>query len=439
MNLPRDGARHETRTHVLSVSTQVFQSNDSVDRDVRFDSTDVHHSRFPPRSFFFGSADGVSITLNTEMENISMMLSSDGDLNWNSSEYESIVNATRTPGNDVGDDLGLPIGPKIILIFVSVVMMLIGTVGNLVIVIIVFRRPAMRSAINMLLATMAFSHVLLSSVCLFFAMVTIATTDWIFGDSLCNIHAVLHTTLVIEAVSILVIISVDRYLIIVHRKEILSPVRTNIVIVLTWLLSLFIGILPVLGIGDYTHRPGQLQCFLATPETKCDLFYLSLYVLMIFFVPFLTMMYCYVCIIRTVHRSFNRINIMPTSNNPVTSKSVQRPLDMSFKRRAFMTILLLFFALSICWLPFTVSYLIWTLREWKEAGAHAVIVLLSYGNAAAAPIIYACRIKKFRDSCKYVLPKRLQKCICQRQPLRESRRVNPGTLYKLNSSKQSAV
>lgn len=61
---------------------------------------------------------------------------------------------------------------------VLVLMIAIGFLGNTIVCLIVYQKPAMCSAINLLLATLAFSDIMLSLVCMPFTAVSIITVNW---------------------------------------------------------------------------------------------------------------------------------------------------------------------------------------------------------------------------------------------------------------------
>ncbi|TNN04350.1 hypothetical protein fugu_001379 [Takifugu bimaculatus] len=108
---------------------------------------------------------------------------------------------------------------RVTLAAIMIFMITIGFLGNAIVCLIVYQKPAMRSAINLLLATLAFSDIMLSLLCMPFTAVTVASADWSFGSEFCRASIMLYWLFVLEGVSILLIISVDRFLIIVQRQD----------------------------------------------------------------------------------------------------------------------------------------------------------------------------------------------------------------------------
>lgn len=106
-------------------------------------------------------------------------------------------------------------------------ILFVSFLGNLVVCLMVYQKAAMRSAINILLASLAFADMLLAVLNMPFALVTIFTTRWIFGKFFCRVSAMFFWLFVIEGVAILLIISIDRFLIIVQRQDKLNPYRAR--------------------------------------------------------------------------------------------------------------------------------------------------------------------------------------------------------------------
>ena len=98
------------------------------------------------------------------------------------------VNSTAVPPTPaVFKSLNLPL--QIILSAIMIFILFVSFLGNLVVCLMVYQKAAMRSAINILLASLAFADMLLAVLNMPFALVTILTTRWIFGKLFCRISA----------------------------------------------------------------------------------------------------------------------------------------------------------------------------------------------------------------------------------------------------------
>ncbi|KAM4561154.1 high-affinity lysophosphatidic acid receptor [Fundulus diaphanus] len=346
---------------------------------------------------------------------------------------------------------------RVTLAAIMIFMITIGFLGNAIVCLIVYQKPAMRSAINLLLATLAFSDIMLSLLCMPFTAVTVATADWSFGSGFCRASIMLYWLFVLEGVSILLIISVDRFLIIVQRQDKLTPHRAKVLIGGSWVLSLCVSLPSVVGWRTGAAGVGGTwapQCVLGYSESVADRGYTVLLAVAVFFVPFAVMLYSYMCILNTVRRNTLRIHnhtsersCLPALNqvSKMRLTGAQRPphikVDMSFKTRAFTTILILFVGFSVCWLPHTVVSLLAVFsRQFYYSPVFYPVSIgalwLSYLKTVFNPVIYCWRIRKFREACQEFIPKSCR--LCPRVPGRSHRRVRPSNIY-VCSETQSAV
>ncbi|KAL0963499.1 hypothetical protein UPYG_G00307230 [Umbra pygmaea] len=376
-------------------------------------------------------------------------------------EEEGVVISPPPPPPEIGATGPLmPVTLRVTLAAIMIFMIAIGFLGNAIVCLIVYQKPAMRSAINLLLATLAFSDIMLSLLCMPFTAVTVATADWRFGGSFCRASVMLYWLFVLEGVSILLIISVDRFLIIVQRQDKLTPHRAKLLIVASWALSLCVALPSVIGWRVGSAGVAGIggawapQCVLGYSESLADRSYTVLLAVAVFFVPFGVMLYSYLCILNTVRRNALRIHnhtsdqaSLPALNqvSKLGLTGLQRPpqvnVDMSFKTRAFTTILILFIGFSVCWLPHTVVSLlaVFSQRFYFSPAFYPVSVgalWLSYLKTVFNPVIYCWRIRKFREACLEFMPKSCR--LCPRLPGRSRRRVRPSNIY-VCSETQSAV
>ncbi|XP_070568386.1 high-affinity lysophosphatidic acid receptor-like [Ptychodera flava] len=393
-------------------------------------------------SSFLNASSTVMIELTTEMTNIRQMTGSSTLVTM----VAQIYNRTNDTISKQNHGVGLPLAAVIPLAILMVLMILFSVLGNSIVCLIVYQKPAMRSAINLLLANLAFADIMIALTSMPFALVTIITTDWVFGEVMCQITAFFHTLFSFEAVYILASISIDRFFIIVRRKDKLNPQRAKILISTSWLFSSLISIPPIFGWSQYTFVLGRAQCMLGKPEGVADAVYAILQILLLFYIPFLLMSYSYLCILNTVRRNSCRVQNHPESlsvsqANKLGLTGITRParvnVDMSFKTRAFTTILLLFIVFVICWAPYAITQLIILFDETtsKHYIVETAILWLSYMNSAFNPIIYCWRIKKFREACREIIPKTFK--LLPKLPGRTQRRIRPSAIYECND--QSVV
>lgn len=335
------------------------------------------------------------------------------------------------------------VGPPLQVFFclAMAAILLVALSGNVVVCLMVYQRSAMRSAINILLASLAFADTMLAILNMPFALVTVVTTHWIFGDVFCRVSAMLFWLFVLEGAAVLLIISIDRFLIIVQKQDKLSPQRAKLLIAVTWLLSFLLSFPLAVGSPPLQTPPRAPQCVFGYSAEPGYHAYVLILTLVFFFVPFLVMLYTFMGILNTIRHNAVRIHSHPDSiclsqASKLGLLSLQRPfqmnIDMSFKTRAFTTILILFSVFTVCWAPFTAYSLAATFsrRFYHEDGffqTSAWLLWLCYLKSALNPLIYYWRIKKFRDACLDLMPKYFK--FLPQLPGNTKRRIQPSAVY----------
>ncbi|XP_028808901.1 probable G-protein coupled receptor 63 [Denticeps clupeoides] len=354
--------------------------------------------------------------------------------------YRSLDAATQSTASPAPErGLGLPL--QIFFCVSIVAVMLVAFLGNVVVCLMVYQRSAMRSAINILLASLAFADMMLAVLNMPFALVTAVTTRWIFGDSFCRVSAMFFWLFVIEGVAILLIISIDRFLIIVQKQDKLSPRRAKVLVGMSWGFSFCFSFPLAIGCPALQIPSKAPQCVFGYTSDPGYHAYVVLIMLIFFFAPFMVMLYTFMGILNTIRHNAVRIHSHPdticlSQASKLGLMSLQKPfpmnIDMSFKTRAFTTILILFSIFTVCWAPFATYSLVSTFSSdfYGKASFFEVstwFLWLCYLKSALNPLIYYWRIKKFRDACLDLMPKYFK--FLPQLPGHTKRRIRPSAVY----------
>ncbi|XP_071114396.1 probable G-protein coupled receptor 63 [Haliotis cracherodii] len=337
----------------------------------------------------------------------------------------------------------LPAPVRFVLASLLLLTMTIALGGNFVVCWIVYRKPAMRSAINLLLAHLALTDICLASISIPVAVTSLLSGRWILGDTACVITGFLHGLIYTVGIYTLLAISVDRYLIIVSRTTMLTLNRAKIIILLSWVVAGTVTFPPVVGWGEY--RPEvQLLCSVGRSRGAGDAVYVMLATVLATFVPLLLMLHSFVCIIATVRKKCVRVQDQPRGvcisyNRKVVTATLggvrRLKIDVGFKTRSFKTILLLFVVLTVCWAPYSTWIMLNSVVNEHLSVIVSLLPCVCYLKTAINPIIYYASIKKFREACKGFLPRFCWPVPCV--PASHRRRVNPSAVYEVRESSSS--
>ena len=341
--------------------------------------------------------------------------------------------SSQAQHRDDGSQFLVGEGSRIVLTVMILLMIVISLLGNVLVCYVVYRKPAMRSGINLLLANLALSDLLMSATCMSLSVAYLNMQIYAMDSNVCRLGAVLYLTFQTEKILLLVVISVDRYYIIVKRKDNLNTFKAKLIVVVTWLMSLSLAIPPLLGLGRYSYFAFRPQCSLQVVDISMgELTWIAVLNTLSGFLPYGIMIMSYGLILRTVRRNCFRVQNHPPVNPTAMHRKGKLFIDYSYKTRTFTTISLLTSVYVICVLPIKVTEL------WIAANDKAVSVpfslatlWLSYAHTALNPIIYTIRIRKFREACLEIMPKSFL-ALPDIMPMKARRRIRPHALYEVN-------
>ncbi|KAF4091928.1 hypothetical protein AMELA_G00015320 [Ameiurus melas] len=343
---------------------------------------------------------------------------------------------------EAGQDVGGRVLSMPLQVFFSVLMvcvLLLALFGNAVVCVMVYRRAAMRSAINFLLANLAFADMMLAVTAVPFDLVTMVTAQWLFSATLCRASAMFLWLCMSVGVAMLLAISVDRFLIIVRRQDRLTPRRAKILIAASWIFAFFLCFPLLLGYPSLQVPPSAPQCVLSYSSDRGYHGYVVLLVLVSFFMPFAMMACAFAATLSSI-----RHNVLRIRCNSALSLPKPRPLhlsvDVGFKTRAFFTILLLFVLAFASLAPLVVFSLCAAFSSAVYNGVEffqvsAWLLSLSFLRPALNPLIYYCRIRKFRHACARWVPSLFK--LCPPLPSHAQRRIQPSAVYACSEHRSS--
>ncbi|XP_003790806.1 somatostatin receptor type 5 [Otolemur garnettii] len=281
-------------------------------------------------------------------------------------------------------------------VLVPVLYLLVCTVGlggNALVIYVVLRHAKMKTVTNIYILNLAVADVLLLLGLPFLATQN-AASFWPFGPFLCRLVMTLDGINQFTSVFCLMVMSVDRYLAVVHPLRSTRwrrPRVAKLASAAVWAFSLLMA-LPLPVFADI--QEGWGTCNLSWPEPvglwgAVFVIYTSV---LGFFGPLLVICLCYLLIVLKVKAAGARAGC-------------QRRRRSERKTTRMVVVVVAVFA--GCWLPFfavnLVNLAIALPEEPASAGLYFFVVILSYANSCANPILYGFLSDNFRQSFRKVL------------------------------------
>ena len=121
------------------------------------------------------------------------------------------------------------------------IIVLVGFLGNLLVIIVVWSNTQMQNTTNILIVSLAFADLSFIIFCVPFTATKYVLSTWPFGDVWCKMSSYLMYVSAFASVYTLVLMSLDRYLAVVHpitSMKIRNRRNATLLVCLTWIIIL---------------------------------------------------------------------------------------------------------------------------------------------------------------------------------------------------------
>ncbi|XP_030842269.1 octopamine receptor 1-like [Strongylocentrotus purpuratus] len=340
-------------------------------------------------------------------------------------------------------------GPDIVVIIVLSLIALCGAFGNALVVVAVYKTRVLHTVTNHFIVSLACADLFVSICIMPFAVVTQSLNGrWLFGQIFCSIWSSLDILCCTASTLNLCAVSVDRYI------AITSPLKYHVamtraralgIICVVWLFSMFLATTQLIWkhfIGQTAElMPGFEICPYALDRT------FRMYAASSsFFIPLTVVIILYARIFRVAYKQARQINAthdqLQTShpsraqmrrndsvengnnNAPPNAPSNHQlrkasrmsiefgiasrevyPHRQSREVKAFKTVAAVLGAFIICWIPFSVTFVVeaYCRKCHLPVSMMDTFLWLGYVNSVVNPFIYAFFNRTFRTSFIRVL------------------------------------
>ncbi|XP_007886823.2 somatostatin receptor type 5-like [Callorhinchus milii] len=271
---------------------------------------------------------------------------------------------------------------------------LVGLVSNSLVIFTIVQQAKMRRvASNIYIFNLAMADGLFMLGLPFLAL-QIALHRWPFGGFMCKLVMILDSINQFTSVFCITMLSVDRYLAVVHPIRSYkwhNPSLAKKISLMLWLIS-FILVIPLAIYSDVDHTFGICTFIWPEPVFMWNTAFIVYTFVLGFVLPFIIITLCYIMLL---------VRIRTKAVTPCIQHS-----DSSEKKITCMVVAIVL-GFAICWLPFylinvcflflplTVSFPIKRLFEF--------MVTLSYSNSCLNPILYICLSESFWRSFQMML------------------------------------
>lgn len=286
------------------------------------------------------------------------------------------------------------LGVQISLITAYSLIILLGLLGNALVIYMIVRYRNMRTVTNFFIANLALADLLVNTFCLPFTLVYTLLEEWTFGAVLCHMVPFAQALSVHVSILTMTVIALERYRCIVfHLGMRLTWHSSFLIMAFTWTVSAVLAApLAIFREFRYEEIPSINQRFPVCTEkwpqvTSRDGLIFSLSMLLLqYIIPLAIISYAYICIWVKL-----RNHISPSSRND----SINR------RKKTTKMLALVVVVFAICWLPFHAFQLaidldlVLRLEEYKLI--YTVFHIVAMCSTFTNPLLYGWMNKNYRN------------------------------------------
>lgn len=183
------------------------------------------------------------------------------------------------------------------MMYLCIIIIVVG--GNGIVCYLVYVYKRMCIVLNYFIVNLVLSDIIMVIFCIFFMfVVNLMLNYWLFGEFLCLVVCYFQIVFVFLSVYILMVMSVDCYIVIVYlfRKRIIMEYVFFIILII-WILLLFILIFILFNVWIQYYFNMSGQCFEIWEGNERGCYVYSVIIMVFYyFVLMLVMMFCYMII-----------------------------------------------------------------------------------------------------------------------------------------------
>nr|KAG5690705.1 hypothetical protein BaRGS_005068 [Batillaria attramentaria] len=268
-------------------------------------------------------------------------------------------------------------------------MFVVAAGGNLIVIWIVLAHKRMRTVTNYFLVNLAVADVLISLLNTPFNFLFNLYQDWWFDRGYCKFSFFIAPCAISASVLTFMAIAIDRYIAIIHplRPRLTGRIVLSIIVVI-WVFSVVLAMPNLIVAKTYAFPNGRSICYLHWPDmqdtldSKQDLIYSTVLMVLNYFLPMVTLACTYVRISWELWISKTIGEAVPMQAERIRSK-----------RKVVKMMVAVVVIFGLCWLPYHAYFIViqvdQSIRHFRYTQqVYLLIYWLAMSNSMYNPIIY---------------------------------------------------
>ncbi|XP_064608144.1 melatonin receptor type 1B-like [Liolophura sinensis] len=295
------------------------------------------------------------------------------------------------------------------------VIMLTGTVGNILVVGAVLTTKALRTMGNIFILNLAFADLCVTAIVDPFSIIGFVLGEVYFEDkpALCELVACICLTSCFCSLLSIGAISINRYIHICHHQvypKIFTFRNTVLITIGLWVVSFLCEMPNFFGWGDHVYDRKTLSCIY---DRLADYSYTLFFTIGGIITPLVIIAICYLRIYLFVRGSTRKIRDTQEQHMNLPKKGKN---DLKFVR----TLFIIFLIFSVCWMPYVIVVL-YDKHDRLSSDVHTYVVLLAHINSSMNSVLYGITNRHFRMAYKRLLC--IDKCCKKKRRISEDNSI----------------
>uniref|UniRef100_A0A667Z6G2 Somatostatin receptor 5 n=1 Tax=Myripristis murdjan TaxID=586833 RepID=A0A667Z6G2_9TELE len=274
---------------------------------------------------------------------------------------------------------------------IYITVFIIGLLGNTLVIYVVVRYAKMKTVTNMYILNLALADELYILGIPFLGTQGVLSY-WPYGEFLCKVCMTADAMSQFSSIFCLTVMSIDRYLAVVHpirSAKWRRPQVAKVFNVMVWVVS-FLVVLPVMIYSDVQDWFNSCNISWPEPQDLWSTAFILYTSILGFFGPLLIICLCYLLIVIKVRSAGVRVGLTKRRKS---------------ERKVTRMVVVIVVVFVLCWLPFFLTNmvnLVYIIPE-NNAALYFFLVILTYVNSCANPLLYGFLSDNFKQSFRKVL------------------------------------
>ncbi|XP_071383960.1 somatostatin receptor type 5-like isoform X1 [Centroberyx affinis] len=276
---------------------------------------------------------------------------------------------------------------------IYITVFIVGLLGNTLVIYVVVRYAKMKTVTNMYILNLALADELYILGIPFLGTQGVLSY-WPYGEFFCKVCMTADAMSQFTSTFCLTVMSIDRYLAVVHPIRSAKWRRPQVAKVfngMVWVVS-FLVVLPVTIYSDVQDMFYSCNMSWPEPQNLWSTAFILYTSILGFFGPLLVICLCYLLIVIKVRSAGVRVGLTKRRKS---------------ERKVTRMVVIIVLVFVLCWLPFFLTNMVNLVYIIPENNTTATVyfflVILTYVNSCANPLLYGFLSDNFKQSFRKVL------------------------------------